>query len=182
MSISDLCIAEDDGMNWFGNISSDSDQPIAAACLMQGHWRHRPHPYAEPVLCRVVIDVAEPRVVAAQFLSDGIAEDLDDGALDDLTQSFVRQDVMYNPSAWGFTPCNVLPGWARPSFSEQQIEELKRIEGYLIEATDDNIDEVLRVRDEFLRGIGVTDHHLARASGEPEYGGTVVSKPSRLLS
>ncbi len=182
MSISDLCIAEDDSMNWFGNISSDSDQPVSAACLMQGHWRHRPHPYAEPMLCRVVIDVDEPRVVAAQFLSDGVAEDLDDSALDELTQEFVKQDVMFNPSAWGFSPCNVLPAWARPSFSDQQIEELKRIEGYLIEATDDTIDAVLHLRDEFLRGIGVTDHHLARASGEPEYGATVMTKGSRLLS
>ena len=37
-------------MNWFDNVSSDCDQPIAPARLMQGHWRHRLHAYAEPAL------------------------------------------------------------------------------------------------------------------------------------
>ena len=68
-------------MNWFDNVSSDSDQPIAPACLYQGHWRHRLHAYGDKVLCRVVIDVAEPRVVAAQVIENGLVEDLDAGTL-----------------------------------------------------------------------------------------------------
>ena len=57
-------------MNWFDNVSSDCDQPIAAACLMHGHWRHQRNPFTAPVLCRVVLDVAEPRVVAAQVIDE----------------------------------------------------------------------------------------------------------------
>ena len=74
-------------MNWFDNVSSDSDQPIAPACLFEGHWRHRLHPYGEPMLCRVVIDVADARVVAAQLIDHGLCEDLGSGILEDLTQA-----------------------------------------------------------------------------------------------
>ena len=155
-------------MNWFDNVSSDCDQPIAAACLMQGHWRHRRNPFTAPVLCRVVLDVAEPRVVAAQVIEHGMVEDLESSELEDLTQVLVSQDVHRQARAWGFTPCNRLPTWARPSFTESQIEELERIEGYLIDASDDTIDDVLHLRDEFLRGIGMTDQDVMRASRSPE--------------
>lgn len=157
-------------MNWFGNVSSDSDQPIAPARLVQGHWRHRLHPHAQPVLCRVVLDVSEPRIVAAQVIEHGLVQDLGSSALDDLSQILIAQDVFDCPSAWGFSACNRLPGWAKPSFSERQIEELERIEGYLIEASDDTIDEVLKLRDEFLKGIGMTDQDIHRAVQEPEHG------------
>lgn len=150
-------------MNWLDNVSSDSDQPIAAACLMQGHWRHRLHPYAEPSLCRVVLDAATTRLVAAQLIEDGRVEDFTGSALEDLQQALGEADVFRRPAAWGFQPCDMLPTWAKPSFSEQQIEELERIEGYLIEATDDNIESVLKLRDQFLRGIGLTDQHVVRA-------------------
>jgi hypothetical protein len=150
-------------MNWLDNVSSDSDQPIAAACLMQGHWRHRLHPYAEPSLCRIVIDAATARLVAAQIVDDGRVDDLGGSALEDLQQGLVDAGVFHQPSAWGFQLCAMLPTWAKPSFSEQQIEELERIEGYLIEATDDNIESVLKLRDQFLRGIGLTDQHVVRA-------------------
>lgn len=168
-------------MNWLDNVSSDSDQPIAAACLMEGHWQYQPHPYADPVLCRLVIDLAAPRVVAAQVIEPGHTQDLGSSALEDLTQSLLDQDVHHRPTAWGFMPCNVLPGWARPSFSEQQIEELERIQGYLVEATEDTIEDVLRLREEFLRGIGVTDQHIMRATGAPDPG-TNGRKGSRLVN
>ena len=157
-------------MNWLDNISSDCDQPIAAACLMQGHWRHALTPYTDPVLCRVVIDVAEPRVVAAQAMTQGIALDLGSSELEDLTQVLIGQEVHHRPSAWGFSPCTTLPSWARATFSEQQIEELERIEGYLIEASDDDIESVLQLRDEFLRGLGLTDQDVVRAARQPVHG------------
>ena len=168
-------------MNWFDNVSSDCDRPIAAACLMQGHWQHRPHPHAEPALCRVVIDVAGPRVVAAQAIDNGLTHDLGGSELEDLNLALVAQDVFFNPAAWGFMPCARLPGWARPSFTEGQIEELERIEGYLVEATDDTIESVLQLREEFLRGTGLTDQAMARAVRQLEHaqvgrkGGRVVN-------
>ncbi len=155
-------------MNWFDNVSSDCDQPIAAACLMHGHWRHQRNPFTAPVLCRVVLDVAEPRVVAAQVIEHGMVEDLESSELEDLTQVLVSQDVHRQARAWGFSACTRLPTWARPSFTESQIEELERIEGYLIDASDDNIDDVLQLRDEFLRGIGMTDQDVMRAARSPE--------------
>ena len=63
----------------------------------------------------------------------------------------------------------MLPDWARPSFSESQIAELERIQGYLIEASEDTFDNVLELRDEFLRGIGLTDNHMHRAVRQNEY-------------
>ncbi|MEY4764945.1 MAG: hypothetical protein RI907_1618 [Pseudomonadota bacterium] len=168
-------------MNWFDNISSDSDQPISAAWLMQGHWRFQPHPYADPQLCRLVVDLAGARVVAAQFLAPGRVSDLESSALEDLTAALHAEGVMQNLTAWGFTACDALPTWAKPSFSEQQIEELERIEGYLIEATDDTIDEVLHLRDEFLRGLGLTDQDVVRAARQPDYG-QVGRKGGRRLS
>jgi hypothetical protein len=168
-------------MNWFDNVSSDCDRPIAAVYLMAGHWRHRLHPHAEPALCRVVIDVVAPRVVAAQVLDHGSAQDLGSSELEDLNQALVAQDVLRSPAAWGFSPCAMLPGWARPSFTEGQIEELERIEGYLIEATDDTIDSVLQLREEFLRGTGLSDQAMARAVRQLEHaqvgrkGGRVVN-------
>ena len=82
-------------MNWFDNVSSDCDQPIAAACLMHGHWRHQRNPFTDPVLCRVVLDVAEPRVVAAQVIEHGMVEDLDSTELEDLTQALVSQNQIF---------------------------------------------------------------------------------------
>ena len=86
------------------------------------------------------------------------------------------QDVYDQPSAWGFTPCTVLPAWVRPTFSESQIEELQRIQGYLIEAPEHKVDTVLEVRDAFLQGIGVTDRHMCRAVRE---GGRYLPKNGR---
>lgn len=166
-------------MNWFDNVSSDCDQPIAPARLMQGHWRHRLHAYAEPALCRVVIDVAEPRVVAAQVVEHGFHRDLGASVLEELTQVMLDQEVHHQPSAWGFTECSMLPNWARPTFSERQIEELERIEGYLIEASEDTFDSVLKLRDEFLKSIGLTDLDIYRAVRQPQQG-QVTRKSSRV--
>lgn len=156
---------------WFDNVSSDSDQPIAPARLVEGHWRHRLHPFADPVLCRVVIDVAEPRVVAAQVIEHGIAhEDLGSSALEELSQALLALEVHHQPASWGFAACPMLPGWAKPTFSEKQIEELERIEGYLIDASEESFDSVLKLRDEFLRGIGLTDQDIYRAVRQPQQG------------
>ncbi len=157
-------------MNWFDNVSSDCDQRIAAAHLMEGYWRWRPHPYADEQLCRVVVDVAAPRVVAAQMIEHGLHEDLESSDLEDLTNTLQRQGVLDRPSAWGFSPCAMLPRWARPSFSEVQIEELERIQGYLIDADEAEIDGVLEVREQFLRGIGMTDQDIQRAARQPQHG------------
>ncbi len=157
-------------MIWFDNVSSDSDQPIAGACLMQGHWRHALTPFTEPVLCRIVIDVVEPRVVAAQVMEPGQVRHLDSTELEDLTESLVSQDVHRQARAWGFSACGKLPAWARPSFSEKQIEELERLQGYLVEASEDDIESVLKLRDDFLRGIGMTDQDMHRAVRQAEHG------------
>lgn len=150
-------------MNWFDNISSDCDQPVAPARLMEGLWQHQLHAFADPVLCRLVVDLSEPRVVAAQVVEPGMAEDLESTALEDLTQSLQARQVLDHLAAWGFTSCAVLPDWARPTFSDSQIAELERIQGYLIEASEDTVDSVLMLRDEFLNNIGVTDRHMYRA-------------------
>lgn len=156
-------------MNWFDNVSSDSDQPIAPARLVQGHWLHPIHPFSDPVMCRVVVDLSEPRVVAAQVMDHGMVEDLGSSALEDMTQAMVVQNVHLHPRSWGLSTCTMLPDWARPSFSESQIAELERIEGYLIEASEESIDSVLQLRDEFLKGIGLTDKHMYRAVRQVEY-------------
>ena len=158
-------------MNWFGNLSSDCEQLVAPVQLVEGHWRHPLHAHGVPVLLRVVMDVAEPRVVAAQVIEHGTPLDVDSSVLESLAQSLLSQDVHHQPKAWGFVSCTMLPDWAKPTFSESQIEELQRIEGYLIEASDDNIDSVLQLRDEFLKGIGVTDKHMYRAVRQtPQFG------------
>jgi hypothetical protein len=90
-------------MNWFDNVSSDSDQPIAPACLYQGHWRHRLHTFDDLQLCRVVIDVMEARVVAAQVIERGEVEDLSSSQLEDLTAAMVAQDAHRRPLEWGLS-------------------------------------------------------------------------------
>ena len=158
-------------MNWFDNVSSDSDQRIAPACLYQGHWRHRLHAHGDLLLCRVVIDVAEPRVVAAQVIEHGLIEDLDGGMLAELNQAMLAQEAHHRPAAWGLTPCAMLPTWAKPTFTESQIEELERIQGYLIEASEESVDSVLQLRDQFLQGIGMTHQDVNRAARHSnEYG------------
>ena len=157
-------------MNWFDNVSTDSDHPIAPARLVQGHWRHRVDTHGEPMLCRVVVDVAEPRVVAAQVLDHGTARDLGSGALEDLTHAMVGMEAHRDPSAWGLESCAMLPAWARPTFSEKQIEELQRIEGYLTDASEDTFGEVLQLRDDFLRSLGMTDLDIHRAVRQPQAG------------
>jgi hypothetical protein len=158
-------------MNWFDNVSSDSDQPIAPACLYQGHWRHRLHAFDDLQLCRVVIDVMEARVVAAQVIEHGQVEDLCRSQLEDLTAAMVAQDAHRRPADWGLSECAMLPAWAKATFSESQIEELERIEGYLIEASEESIDSVIELRDQFLRGIGLTYLDVDRAVRQaPQHG------------
>ena len=91
-------------MTWFDNVSSDSDQPVAAARLVEGHWRHQLHPYGDQVLCRLVIDLAEPRVVAAQVIEHGVAEDFTSSQLEDFSEMLIRTEVHLQARAWGFTP------------------------------------------------------------------------------
>ena len=150
-------------MNWFDNVSSDSDQRIAPACLYLGHWRHRLHAYGDLLLCRVVIDVAEPRVVAAQVVEHSLVEDLDLNALAELSQVMLAQEVHHRPAAWGFGDIAMLPYWAKPTFTESQLEELERIQGYLIEASEESVESVLKLRDQFLQGIGMTHQDVNRA-------------------
>lgn len=168
-------------MNWLDNVSSDIDQPIAPACLFQGHWQHRLHPHGEPVLCRVVMDVAAPRLVAAQVMAHGLVEDLDSGELQDLNDVLLAHEVHLQPGAWGFGECRMLPAWARPSFSDSQIEELERIQGYLVDASEDNVDNVLALRDQFLQGIGMTHLDVNRAVRQPPQYGQAIRKGSRSL-
>ena len=168
-------------MNWLDNVSSELDQPIAAACLMHGHWLHPLNPFSEPVMCRVVMDVAEPRVVAAQVIEPGQVQHLGSAELEDLNAAMLAQDVHRSPAAWGLSPCAKLPSWARPSFSERQIEELERLQGYLSDADEDDIDNVLLLRDDFLRGIGMSDHDMYRAVRQPEHG-TAPRRGGRLAS
>lgn len=172
-------------MNWLDNVSSDLDQPIAAACLMHGHWLHALNPFSAPVMCRVVMDVAEPRVVAAQVIDPGsglhAGQHLGNAELEDLSAAMLAQEVHRSPAAWGLSPCAKLPAWARPSFSERQIEELERLQGYLEEADDEGVDAVLLLRDDFLRGIGMSDHDMYRAMRQPEHG-TLPRRGGRLSS
>lgn len=150
----------------FSNVSTDSDQPIAPARLYEGHWRHQLHPYGDELLCRVVFDIAEPRVVAAQVIEHSLPEDLGMTALEDLTTRLVDAEVHRQPAAWGLAPCDTMPTWATPTFSESQIDELQRLEGYLIEASEETIDDILELRDEFLRAIGMTPHDACKALRE----------------
>ena len=134
------------------------------------------HAHGEPVLCQVVIDAAEPRLVAAQVAEHGVAREADRRMLHTLDKVLRAQNVYDQPAAWGFSPCTVLPAWVRPTFSESQIEELERIQGYLIEAPEHQVDTVLEVRDAFLQSIGVTERHMSRAVRE---GGRYLPKNGR---
>lgn len=153
-------------MQRFSNVSTDCDQPIAPASLYQGHWRFRLHPYGDELLCRVVFDIAEPRVVSAQVIEHSLPQDLGNTALEDLTAEMVAKEVHFQPTAWGLSPCATMPGWATPTFSESQIDELQRLKGYLIEASEDNIDGLLQLRDDFLRALGMTTHDACKALRE----------------
>lgn len=153
-------------MYGFSNVSTDSDQVIAPAQLYQGHWRHQFHAHGEVELCRVVMDVAEPRVVAAQVIEHGFARDLGQSALEDLNAVMLASEVHRQPAAWGLSPCSTIPTWATPTFSDTQIDELQRLEGYLDDATEDDFDAVLQLRDDFLLAIGMTPLDACRALRE----------------
>ena len=168
-------------MNWFDNVSSDSEQRIAPAYLYQGHWRHRLHAHGDELLCRVVIDVAEPRVVAAQVVEHGLVEDLDAGSLQDLNQAMLAQEVHRRPAEWGLSECAMLPTWAKATFSELQLNELERIQDYLTDASDESVDSVLELRDQFLQGIGMTLGDVHRAVRQPVEHGTGLRKGGRGL-
>jgi hypothetical protein len=91
----------------------------------------------------------------------------------------VAQDVHRRPTAWGFGECAMLPAWAKATFSEKQIEELERIEGYLIEASEESIDSVIELRDQFLRAIGLTYLDVDRAVRQAPQHGMGVRKTGR---
>jgi hypothetical protein len=157
---------KDGAMYGFSNVSTDSDQAIAPARLYQGHWRHQLHPHGEVEMCRVVIDTAEPRVVAAQVIEHGFARDLGATALEDLNTRLLGLEVHHHPAAWGLSACSTIPAWATPTFSAPQIDELQRLEGYLDDASEDSFDSVLQLRDDFLLAIGMTPLDACRALRE----------------
>ncbi|MGC4061570.1 MAG: hypothetical protein QM749_12280 [Aquabacterium sp.] len=139
------------------------------------------HAHGDLLLCRVVIDLAEPRVVAAQVIEHGLIEDLGASMLDELHQAMSRQEVYGNPSAWGLAPCAMLPTWCKPTFTEKQLNELERIQGYLIEASEESVGSVLQLRDQFLQGIGMTDQDVNRAARQSHEHGHGQRKSGRGL-
>lgn len=143
-------------MNWFDNVSTDCDHHIPPARLVHGLWKKAAQTY------RVAIDMSERRLVAAQVFERGLPQDLEDARLEHLADELGQHGILEDPHAWGLEPCSMLPDWATPSFSANQISELERIQDYLLGASDDTIDSVLALRDEFLSKIGVTDLHMHR--------------------
>jgi hypothetical protein len=75
----------------------------------------------------------------------------------------------------------MLPTWCKPTFTEKQLNELERIQGYLIEASEDSVESVLALRDQFLQGIGMTDQDVNRAARQPHEHGTGQGKGGRGL-
>ena len=106
-------------MNWFDNVSSDSDQPIAPARLMQRALATS-CPYGDLMLCRVVVDAAEPAWWLPRSWTMAV-EDLDSSDLEDLTQAMQAEDAFLRPQAWGFSPCAMLPDWVAPHSAKARL-------------------------------------------------------------
>ncbi|UIF89286.1 hypothetical protein [Cupriavidus sp. UYPR2.512] len=83
--------------------------------LYQGTWSHLFGPGRAETQCRIVVDVANDKLVAAQA-SDGLKwVDLSAADMNDLAASlFDANDVCDDPTEWDLSPIAELPEWASP--------------------------------------------------------------------
>lgn len=81
--------------------------------LYEGTWGHLFGPGRAETQCRIVVDVTNDKLIAAQA-SDGLKwRDLSAGEMDDLATSlFDANDVSDDPTEWDLSPIVAPPEWA----------------------------------------------------------------------
>ncbi|MGF6603992.1 hypothetical protein P3T23_008747 [Paraburkholderia sp. GAS448] len=93
--------------------------------LFAGNWNHLFGPGRAETECRIVIDVANDKLVAAQAF-DGLKwVDLCSAERADLAESlFVANEVSKAPEDWSLSPIASFPQWASP----REVPEQRRVE------------------------------------------------------
>lgn len=91
--------------------------------LFTGNWNHLFGPGRAETRCRIVVDVASDKLVAAQAF-DGLKWiDLQSAERADLAESlFEANDVSKAPKDWGLLAISTLPEWATPQEMQGQSQ------------------------------------------------------------
>jgi hypothetical protein len=116
--------------------ADDAGRKLAEVRLFEGNWNHLFGPGNAETECRIVVDVVNDTLVAAQA-HDGLKWfDLSSAERADLAESlFDANDVCKNPGDWALVEIDGLPNWAQPE------KEGKRPEiGQKFESTDPDFD------------------------------------------
>lgn len=78
-----------------------------------GYWLHLFGPGPAETRCRIVIDLEQSKLVAAQEWAGLKFEDVRGDRLKDLAESVIEVNEAHtNPNAWAFVATDVLPAWA----------------------------------------------------------------------
>lgn len=93
--------------------------------LFEGNWNHLFGPGRAETQCRIVVDVANDKLVAAQA-HDGLKWiALSQAEKDDVSESlFGANDVSEDPEEWDLSPIESLPQWATDEKLEKSAGQL----------------------------------------------------------
>ena len=105
------------------------------------------------MLCRVVVDAAEPAWWLPRSWTMAWWKTSTAATWKTSPRPCSRRRLPA-PASLGFQPLRHVADWARPHSAKARLRSSKRIQGYLIEASEDTFDNVLELRDEFLRALG----------------------------
>lgn len=93
--------------------------------LFEGTWNHPFGPGRTETQCRIVVDVANDSLVAAQASVGLKWVDLSKEEMDDLAESlFDANDVSDDPTEWNLTSIAALPRWASPQEMDPNHAEI----------------------------------------------------------
>ncbi|ABO60427.1 hypothetical protein Bcep1808_7552 (plasmid) [Burkholderia vietnamiensis G4] len=89
------------------------DRNLLEARLFEGEWSHLFGPGRAETQCRIVVDVANDKLVSAQAFDGQKWVDLSSAEREDVAESlFDGNDVSASPRDWNLSPIESLPQWA----------------------------------------------------------------------
>jgi hypothetical protein len=136
--------------------------------LFEGVWEHNFGPWYTSPHCRVVVDLATDRLLAAQISNDRSWVDLASVEKDELAELLFKESgVSQSPKKWGLSPIALLPQWASPGGTRMSVGDPESHEKALRINVRQLVDE-LDPDDEAVAGVYAVTFNFDDAAMTPQ--------------
>lgn len=117
------------------SVPAGAEKPLGHR-LVTGEWPHLFGPGLKETRCRIVLDVEQSRVLAAQEWTGLKFEDVRGERLANLNESVIGANEAHDdPQDWGLTSIDELPAWAVPARTADAVEQPEDPEPELLVVT-----------------------------------------------